>query len=51
MTSTSGKKVVMRWTWALRTVVRAAHALRPALPENARPLPPRPLFHHGTARR
>ncbi len=50
-TGKTGRKVIVRWSWGLRSVVRAAQALRPALPENVETMLPRSLFlsRFGTA--
>jgi hypothetical protein len=34
------RKVIIRWSWALRIVVKSAQSLRPALPNNVAPLAP-----------
>ena len=39
-----GPKRIIRWSWALRIVVKAAQSLRRPLPENVASMRPRPLF-------
>lgn len=40
----TGQHRIIRWSWALRTVITAAQSLREPLPENVELIAPRPLF-------